>query len=131
MSYPEDFDDLVLSNKAELARLEPHVQVAYCIHQFEAEVNNGGFDQFFTNSTGEYVRETIQALTDIGATKTCNLLRRAVAIGFPGGYPADASVYESAFVGDGVEGLDPLDEEFYRYAEPLADLVNAYLARGI
>ena len=104
--------------------------MAYCLHRLEAEVNNGGFHQFFSSSTDEYVREMIKALTDIGAAKTCDLLKRAVAIGFPGGYPADASDYESvvADFDDVADNLDSLDQEFFRYAEPLADLVNEYLA---
>jgi hypothetical protein len=133
MSYPEDFDNLLVASKAEFSQLKPRVRAAYCLHQLEAEVNNGGFHQFFSNSTGEYVRETIQALIDIGASKTCDLLKRAVAIGFPSGYPSDASQYESAVAefDDVVDGLDELDQEFFRYEEPLSDLVNEYLARGI
>ena len=133
MSYPEDFDDLLLSDKSEFARLKPGVRVAYCLHRLEAEVNNGGFHQFFSNSTGEYVRETIQALADIGASKTCNLLKRAVAIGFPSGYPSDASEYESAVADfdDVADDLDRLDQQFFEYAEPLTDLVNGYLAKGV
>ena len=130
MSYPEDFDDLLLADKAEFRRLERKVQVAYCLHRLEAEVNNGGFHQFFSNSTGEYVTETIQALVAIGATKTSELLKRAVSIGFPGGYPSDASEYESAVADfdDVVDHLDALDQEFFRYPDPLTDLVNKYLA---
>ncbi len=133
MSYPDEFDDLLLSSKTEFARLEPKTKVAYCLHQLEAEVNNGGFHQFFSNSTGEYVLETIEALNAIGARKTSDLLKRAVAIGFPKGYPADAVEYESAVADfeDVADALDSLDQEFFEYAEPLSDLVNAYLAKNI
>lgn len=133
MSYPEDFDNLLLNDKAEFARLKPSVRVAYCLHRLESEVNNGGFHQFFSNSTGEYVRETILALADIGASKTCDLLNRAVAVGFPSGYPSDASKYESAVADfdDVADDLDALDQEFFKYAEPLTDLVNEYLGKSI
>ena len=132
MSYPEDFDDLLLESKSELAGLKPQVQVAFCLHRLEAEVNNGGFHQFFSNSSGEYVRETTQALLDIGAHKTCELLKRAIAIGFPSGYPSDASQYESAVADfdDVVDDLHALDQEFFAYAEPLSDLVNEYLNKS-
>lgn len=133
MSYPEDFDALFLDTKAEFMQLAPKVQVAYCLHRFEAEVNNGGFHQFFSNSTGEYVAETIQALVEIGATKTSELLKRAVSIGFPAGYPKDASQYETSVADfdDVVDELDALDQEFFNYAEPLTELVNKYLAKSI
>jgi len=133
MSYPEDFDDLLIDTKAEFMRLAPKVQVAYCLHRLEAEVNNGGFHQFFSNSTGEYVTETMRALVEIGATKTSELLKRAVSIGFPAGYPSDASQYESlvADFDDVVDELDALDQEFFKYADPLSELVNKYLAKSI
>jgi hypothetical protein len=133
MNYPEDFDDLLPESKAEFARLKPHVRVAFCLHQLEAEVNNGGFHQFFSNSSGEYVRETIQALVDIGAQETCELLKRAVAIAFPSGYPSDAREYESTLADfdDVADKLDDLDQEFFRYAEPLTDLMNEYLSKSI
>jgi hypothetical protein len=130
MSYPEDFDYLFISEKAEFICLPRPTRVAYCLHRLEAEVNNGGLHQFFTNPTGEYVRETIEALTDIGASKTCNLLKRAVQICFPGGYPSDASTYEASVADfdDVSELLEPLDAEFFEYEEPLTDLVNEYLS---
>ena len=59
MGYPEDFDDLLPSNKEEFTRLPHKTQVARCIYMLEAEVNNGGFHQFFLNSSGEYVPETL------------------------------------------------------------------------
>lgn len=132
MPYPEDFDELFVSSKSQFARLDPKTQVASCLHRLEAEVNNGGFHQFFSNSTGEYVRETIQALNDIGAVKTAELVQRAVAIGFPAGYPANAGEYQLHVAAyDDVAGdLEPLDQEFFEYAEPLTNLVNEYLARG-
>ena len=130
--YPEDFDGLLVSTKREFELLKPQVRVAYCLHQLEAEVNNGGFHQFLSNSSGEYVRETIDALTQIQAPKTRELLQRAVAICFPDGYPFDPTDYETlvADFDDVSDTLEPLDQEFFTYAEPLADLVNAYLARG-
>jgi hypothetical protein len=133
VSYPEDFDDLLLDAKAQFMQLAPKVQVAYCLHRLEAEVNNGGFHQFFSNSTGEYVTETMEALVEIGAMKTSELLERAVSIGFPAGYPEDASQYEAAVADfdDVVEELDALDQEFFEYSDPLADLVNKYLAKRI
>jgi Domain of unknown function (DUF4375) len=100
------------------------------IHRLESEVNNGGFYQFFLNSSVEYVRETLQALAAIGAVATHALLERAVAIGFPQGYPADAQQHQESLADydDVADALNPLDLAFFKYPEPLADLVNDYLA---
>jgi len=131
MTYPEDFDDLLIYAKEEFLLLTARVQTAFCIHRFEAELNNGGFHQFFSNSTGEYVRETAQALKNIGADSTTELLARAVAVGFPGGYPEAPRNYEEmlADFDDVADELLQFDQEFYQYSDPLADMVNAYLEK--
>jgi hypothetical protein len=54
-------------------------QSVYCIAGLEREVNNGGFAQFFINSTGDHARETVAALRRIGADRTAGLLERAMA----------------------------------------------------
>jgi Domain of unknown function (DUF4375) len=51
MAYPEDFDQLLVSDRAQFARLTPKVRTAYRVHAREAEVNNGGFHQFFLNQS--------------------------------------------------------------------------------
>lgn len=131
MRYPDDFDDLIISGAAEFRRLPPHVQIGYCIHQLEAQVSNGGFHQFFTNSSGAYTRETLNALAAIGATGTRALLEKAIAIAYPAGYPADPAEHQDALTDyEGVsDALHLLDSAFWRYDEPLADLVNRYLVR--
>ena len=128
--YPDDFDTLVLSDKAQFARLPSKTQVAYCIHMLEANVNHDGFYGFFFNHSGEYVRETLTALQRIKAPTTHALLERAVAMAYPDGYPVDASDYQAALaeLDEIADALEPFDREFFRYTEPLADLVNAYLA---
>ncbi len=129
MTYPEDFDDLLPANKTEFCSLPPRIQVARCIHMLEAQVNNGGFHQFFFNSSGEYVPETLAALGQIGALKTRNLLSRAVAAAYPMGYPPDTAKHRAslASIDDVASPLELIDAEFFRYDEPLDELVNAYL----
>ena len=56
------------------------LQVVHLINQFEAEVNNGGFLQFFINSTGLYSDETVKALNLIGAEKNKKLLEEALKL---------------------------------------------------
>ena len=131
MTYPEDFDDLHISIKEEFLLLKKEVRIAYCMHLLEAEVNNGGFHQFFSNSSGEYVPETAYALAEVGAEKTAGLLARAVKLGFPKGYPSNACDYETALedTEDIADDLEALDTAFFRYDEPLSELVNQYLAK--
>lgn len=51
--------------------------------ELEAEVNNGGFIRFYSNSTGDRARETAAALRAIGADR---------------GYPDDLSALLHEFV---------------------------------
>ena len=95
-------------------------------------MNNGGFHQFFFNSSGEIVPETLNALSEIGAPLTRALLERAVGVAFPTGYPVNPEVVAAALAeyDDIAESIAPLDSQFFEYAESLSELVNAYLARG-
>ena len=131
--YPESFDDIVVTGRIDLARHPVQVQVALCVHRLEAEVNNGGFHQFFLNSSAEIVPHTLHALSVIGAPRTKRLLEEAIAVAFPSGYPADPADIQAALADfdDVADELERLDSEFCLYNEPLTDLVNAYLAGSI
>jgi hypothetical protein len=61
-------------------------RVAYCVDALEREVNNGGFGQFFANSSGNTSVETVAALKKIGAVQAANLVQLATDL-FPNGAP--------------------------------------------
>lgn len=65
-NYLEDFD--------KLNQFEKNILL---VEYLEMEVNNGGFHQFYLNSSGNYSLETEQALKDIGAIKTLKILEAA------------------------------------------------------
>jgi len=52
-------------------------QAIYIIWSFEAEVNNGGFNQFYFNSSGQYYKLLPSALQLVGAKKFVDLSQRA------------------------------------------------------
>lgn len=52
-------------------------QAIYVIWVLEAEVNNGGFNQFYFNSSGQYAELLPKALNLIGAPKFADLVVRA------------------------------------------------------
>ena len=56
------------------------LQIVHLINNLDTEVNNGGFLQFFTNSSGHYTLETIEALDLVGAKQTKGLLEEAIQI---------------------------------------------------
>lgn len=55
-------------------------QAIYMIWVLEAEVNNGGFNQFFFNSSRQYYKHLPEALKFVGANKFADLTERANSI---------------------------------------------------
>ena len=99
------------------------------IDELEAEVNNGGFDQYFFNSTGDNATRTVQALETIGASKTASLLREA-CLKFPGGTPpTDISLRRKLMletVSPKSDEFNYLDEQFYRYDDNIGELLHEF-----
>jgi hypothetical protein len=82
----------------------------------ESEVNNGGFSQYFLNSSAESASFVVEALETIGAPQTAAICKRAIAAAFPDGLPQSEETIRSAAADfpDGVlEKLEPLDQEFF------------------
>lgn len=52
-------------------------QKYFAVVMLEGEVYNGGFDQFFWNSSGSYYAIACEALLELGATQSLMLLREA------------------------------------------------------
>lgn len=55
------------------------LEVRELVEELEAEINNGGFDQFFFNSASDRTDEIIAALLLIGAAHTANIVKTAMA----------------------------------------------------
>ena len=97
----------------------------------ESEVNNGGFSQYFVNSSAESVHFGADALRIIGAPKTADICERAIAAAFPAGLPKSEEAIRSAaadFSDEVLEKLEPLDQEFFSYPHNLTDLLFAYVS---
>ena len=109
-----------------------HEDVERLVGWLEAEVNNGGFDQFFFNSAGDEAAATIEALEAIGAFSTAAIVRRACAR-FPGGMPpADRDERQARLeeVSPDTDAFEAEDEQFYAYEDDLSALVAAHADRS-
>ena len=105
-------------------------RVFTAIWEVEAEVNNGGFSQYFLNDSAESTSFVVNALTTIGAPKTADICSRAIVIAFPGGLPQAVEAVRSSaaeFSEDVLAKLEPLDQEFLSYPHNLTDLLFAYV----
>lgn len=110
--------------------MEKH-QIPELIRSLEAEVNNGGFDQFFFNSASDKTSDIIEALELVGATKTADIVRRAAAK-FPGGLPPTEWAKRQNVLVDEIspdaDAFQEFDQEFYANSEDLPALVNKYVS---
>lgn len=102
----------------------------FYIQNLEREVNNGGFKQFFYNSSGDFSVETITALKTINALYTTTLLETAIAV-FPDSLvPKDRTLRQELIESLGDEAPEKwheLDTEFYEYRDNLDDLTFEYI----
>ncbi|WAC73762.1 DUF4375 domain-containing protein [Roseateles sp. SL47] len=109
-------------------------QLYYLVNVLSGEVHNGGFDQFFSNSSGERYLETVAALNELGASSVEGLLQEAKHVLFgesdvPAGqmeryHLMATSSTERPDYAAVVARLDQLDKEFYDMANDVGALLS-------
>jgi hypothetical protein len=117
-----DFDDL-----------SPAEQVFRAVWDLEADVNNGGFDQYFFNGAGDTAFAVVPALESIGAERMARIAERANSV-FPGSIPPRDRTQRQLLLETRPEDkhdlLRKLDEEFYRYPDDLTELLYDHVQRN-
>ena len=68
------------SEARSIQRLTLPAATVYLVGVFEGEVSNGGFRQFLRDPSGDLARETLQALREVGAHVSVELLEKALAV---------------------------------------------------
>ena len=112
------------------ASLTQKEQVFFCVWSIEAEVNNGGFNQYFFNSAGDHASETVEALRAIGAEHTASLLERAIAVFGAGGPSSERDRRQDQLERLSEEQraeLSELDDAFFAYEDNLSELLARYM----
>ena len=111
----------------DIERLNEHERVFYVTQILEQEVNNGGFFQFFYNSSGDFSNELVDAFAKIGAFKTAEICKKALAV-FNGNVPTDRNEREDLLDElDCEDSLSECDDEFYEYEDHLEELNYTYI----
>jgi hypothetical protein len=117
--------------KQEFAEQSLPQKVFSAIWAVESEVNNGGFSQYFLNSSAESASIVVEALETIDAPKTASICNRAIITAYPAGLPAAVESIRSVaadFPDEILEELELLDQEFFAYPHNLTDLLFAYVS---
>ena len=94
-------------------------RVLFAAHWCQSEVRNGGFGQFFFNTTGVLAPEAAAAFRTIGMVRTADLVDRAINV-FKGPYPRERTARQKAMsdldvkaAPDAPYPFDELDPEFF------------------
>jgi len=102
------------------------------VYELHGQVNNGGFWQYFANTSAETACFVEEALRMIGANRTAEICRTAIEIAFPGGLPSLWSqIRESATERrDQLSSqLNDLDCEFFQYPDDLTELLYEFILK--
>lgn len=112
--------------------LTPAERVFLCVWNLEAEVNNGGFHQFFINSAGDNAVATPAALREIGADQAAIIVDQANGVFGPSGPPADRDARTNALERlpePATDALNELDAKFHKYPDNLDELLRQFVDR--
>jgi hypothetical protein len=108
--------------------LNDEERIVLAVEALEREVNNGGYDQFFVNSSREFAPIIVGALQRIGCKKTANITQKAIkALGISD-LRSDA-IEEVICTRDEERRnrLNRCDDSFYKNTEPIAERLFAFI----
>lgn len=113
--------------------LNDEERVFYVAQLLEMEVNNGGFAQFFFNSSGMFANELVASFEKIGAKKTAEICEKAISI-YGDTVPLDREEREAVLLSDDeaeeerIEAvLSECDAAFYEYEDDLVELSYQFI----
>lgn len=114
-----------------LKKLTEPERVFRAIWELEADVNNGGFAQYYLNSSGDTAWFAPAALEQIGAKQASQIVAQANAL-----FPSSTPQVDRRKRGKQLDKIDedlfePLDEQFMSYPDDLTDLLHAYVRANI
>lgn len=129
-------DSIVLAFESALQEKEEHSaaeRVILSVEAIEREVNNGGFNQFFVNSSCKFAPYIVESFHSIGCPQTAELCQRAIdLLNVKDPFDFDA-VEEAACEADDelMEQFNALDEIYYAGAEePIAVKLFDFIKRN-
>ncbi|MDH3695608.1 MAG: DMP19 family protein [Gammaproteobacteria bacterium] len=102
--------------------------VVLAVEAMEREVNNGGFSQFFYNSSVEFAPVIVDSLIAIGCPQAAELTSRAIASLELD--TLDPEMIEARMDPDDEElenKLNDIDEQYYEGTEAIADQLFRYI----
>jgi hypothetical protein len=103
----------------QLGWVQPKIGDLFAAHWCQSEVRNGGFHQFFMNSTGVLAPEAAAGFRAIGMPRSAAIVTEAMGF-FATPYPRDRQARQEALDGE-PDPFSQLDERFYELLDTEAD----------
>jgi hypothetical protein len=118
------------NNFEEVTEPQKHL---YLNRWFENQINNGGFWQYFFNSSSNVAHQTVDSLRIIGANTTADMLQKAIDQfpdkTIPNTYEERMEIFEQ--IGDSeYEVWKELTKKFYEYPDDLQTLNLEYIKQN-
>lgn len=129
-------DSIVLAFEVALDGKDPlsiAERVVLSVEALEREVNNGGFNQFFVNSSVQFAPYVVESFNLIGCPQTAQLCQQAIdLLGVEDLFDSDALEDAACEADDNLmERFNALDEVYYAGAEePIAIKLFEYIKRN-
>lgn len=127
------------SSDGSLARLSADEQRYFAVSLLEGEVFNGGFEQFFSNSSGDYYHLAVAGMEEIGALSALTIAKEAAEAVFGSSgpsidreerrqimYPKPSQLSEVSARFRQSSRLEFLDKQFWEDADHLSGRLAAY-----
>lgn len=120
-------------NGDNFAQLDEADKILVAIWGLEADVNNGGFDQYYFNGSGDLAFYASHALQSIGAHQMANIVASANQVFGPDGPSQDWRVRQSQLFLVAPNNVDipspweQLDRAFYAYPDDITALLTTFL----
>jgi len=127
------------SSDGSLAQLSAEEQRYFAVSLLKAEVYNGGFDQFFSNSSGDYYHLAIAGMEELRASSALAIAKEAAETVFGSSVPPvdreerwqimNSKLNELPEVSARfrqMSRLESLDKQFCEDADHLGDLLKTY-----
>lgn len=103
-------------------------RIVLAVEALEREVNNGGYDQFFVNSSREFTPIMVGALKRIGCNKTASITQKAIeALGLTDLRPDAIETMIRAPDEERCATLNRCDDSYYNSTEPIAERLFAFI----
>ena len=102
----------------------------YCIQELQREVNNGGFNQYFYNSSGNNAHESILALKAIEANNALKIVQSAINEFPKHQVPKDRARRQTLMYhieNKAKSAWEKLDQAFYAYPDNIDSLTLVYV----